>query len=163
MHACVYACMHVCVCLRTCECVVSQHSQVARASTCYLKGCRFNTWSCHFGAVPVSFTQSMYPGVYWGSSQHQWVPGNNQESKCQTAVPVSLMGVGLRPHHCTAPPSRYQPSPRGICQHWLLVPDQCPGTQVFHWVSMTILTAARDFACFACVYVDQICRKSLPQ
>ena len=30
-----------------------------------------------------------------------------------------------------------------ICQHWLIVPDQCPGT--FYWVGVTVWMAAIDF------------------
>ena len=72
--------------------------------------------------------------------------------------PCLLMGWDFRcphhhPGHGTAPPAGYQPSPRWICQHWLLAPEQCPGTPVLHWVGVTAKWQLETLLLLLCVHV----------
>ena len=59
------------------------------------------------------------------------------------------------PGHGTGPPAGYQPSPWWICQHWLLAPEQCPATPVFHWVGMAAKRQLEILLCF-CVCILNI-------
>ena len=61
------------------------------------------------------------------------------------------------PKHGKAPPVGYWPSPRWICQHWLIAPDSCPGTPMLHWVSVTTKQQLETLLCFLLLCCIRVC------